>query len=167
MSQAWRWEYGPADQSITITLDSLASTASRESDYIDNTVDGFIDALVTASIKSGSAAAANVADYCTDVFAWGAYALSTLPSGIAGVDGAHTGSEGGQLQFVGRVSGERSGNDAVLNKTTTAVFSIAHALGGLLPPYWGLVIRNCTNTVLATSGHSVMYQGIKRALIDA
>lgn len=162
-----RWEYGPADQVVTITLNSLgAGGGARQSLAIDNSVDGFIDAIVSATIKSGGAAAGGNANYCSSIFVWGAMDLAKLPDGITGTDAGFTAGVA-PLEFAAVISGERSGFNPVLNKTNTGIFSVARALGGALPKYWGLIVVNDTKTTLAASGHALKYQGVRRGAYDA
>ena len=39
--------------------------------------------------------------------------------------------------------------------------SVANAFGGILPPYWGLVILDYTGAAIAASGNTVKWVGVK------
>ncbi len=41
-----------------------------------------------------------------------------------------------------------------------ALMSVAAAFGGVLPPYWGLVIMNHSGAALAASGNTVKWRGV-------
>lgn len=149
--------FGTSNQAITITLNSLASsaTAGRESTVIDNTSNLFRDALVTVKIKmpaSGTPAdskAVYVYAYAT------ADGGSSYSDGATGSDAAFTHSDPPNLKLIGIVS-----CPANTNTYTGGPFSVAQAFGGTLPAKWGIVVRNHTGLTLDSSGNSAHYQGV-------
>ena len=150
-------KYGSTAQAIAITLNSLASsaTAGRESTAIDNTSNRFLDALVQVKINFPNSAPAN--DKAIYVYAYGT-ADTTTPSysaGVTGSDAAYTMDDPTVLRLI----------DVVPIPTQNKVYtsqpvSVAAAFGGVLPPKWGIMVRNYAGQTLAASGNSAWYQGV-------
>jgi len=149
-------KYGTTDQTITLTIASLASTNSRESTVIDNTTNLFSDALVVLKIKTNAAGTSSSGVVYV-------YAYGTVDNGTTYTDTA-TGSDAGitqtsptNLKLIGIIN-------CVANATTYkgGPFSVAQAFGGVLPAKWGIVIENQTAAALDATGgnHSARYQGV-------
>lgn len=147
-------EYGSvaAGVAITVTLTSLADGSARECTAVDNSTNKYLDALVRVKTK-GTAGSTNL----LNVYAYGA-AESTSPiytDGATGTDAAFTAAN---------VLNARPVAQIVLNGTTsvTAVFSVAKAFDGNLPPKWGLIFVDNSGGALSATGadHSVVYQGV-------
>lgn len=148
--------YGTSNQAITITLNSLASsaTAGRESTAVDNTTNKFRDALVSilATLATGTPA---------DSKALFVYAYGTADGGsnysdvVTGSDAAITLTDPPNVRLIG-----------VINTPTGSAsyvggpFSVAAAFGGVLPDHWGIVVRNHSGVALETTGNSAHYQGV-------
>lgn len=151
-------KYGTADQSVTITLASLADGGYRQSAELDNTSDLFSDVLVGGKVTTGTSPTANKQIV---VYAYGTVDGGTIHSGGAsGSDAAYTAAnnEEKNLLLLGVVA-THSGND---NTYEFGPFSIAAAFGGSVPAKWGLVILNDTGAALNSTGsnHDINYQGI-------
>lgn len=156
-------KYGPAGQSITITLNSLGnsavlptSTGVRQSVYVDNSVDLFLDILLTVSVTLNAGSPAN--DKCLYVFVYGTVDGGTTYSGAAsGTDSAYTLRSPSNLYPIGVINTPDLGG-----LTYSRIFSVASAFGGPgnLPSRWGIVIQNYSGLSLAASGNSVKYQGM-------
>lgn len=149
--------FGTANQAITITLNSLASsaTAGRESTVISNTTNLFRDALVSVLIKMPSTGtpADSKAVY---VYAYGtADGGSNYTDGVTGSDAAFTHPDPPNLKLIGIIS-----CPANTNTYKGGPFSVAQAFGGVLPASWGIVVRNHTGLTLDSSGCSAHYQGV-------
>lgn len=135
---------------ITITLASLASAASRASAAVDFSAMTPIplDVLVTVQIKTAGTMATGAS---AAVFAYGtADGGTTYTDGVTGTDAAFT--PAGNLKVLG-----------TLNAPTTATsyiggpWSLAAAFGGSLPAKGGVVITNNTGAGFdATAGNFVV-----------
>lgn len=169
--------YGTEAQALTITLNSLASsaTAGRQSTVVDNTTNLYEDALVQLklTITTGGSAAN---DKCVYIYAFAttdiAGANYVAERGVAGTqatagasDAAYSMTDptvgGTPMILVARI------DVPVVPTTTDGVyvcnpFSIAAAFGGVLPEKWGIFVRNYSGQALKSSGNSAWYQGIKR-----
>jgi len=150
-------EYGTQGQVITISLGSLAdsATAARQSTEIDNRTNKFLDALVTVKVKSAGTMAGDKAVY---VYAFGTTDDGTTRTeGAGNTDAAITLNNPSNAKLIG-----------VIPTPTTAVtyvagpFSIASAFGGVMPALWGIIVRNKSGAALDSTGsnHVCTYQGI-------
>lgn len=143
---------------LTCTLTSLASSATggRESATVDNTTDLFLDVLVWMKAKpQNSGSIAN--DKAIYVYAWGSLNNTDFPDAVTGADAAITLNDPTQLRLIGVL------NVAAINVSySSEPLSLASAFGGVVPPYWGLVIRNYCGTALSATGtdHVIKYRGI-------
>lgn len=150
--------YGSSNQAITITLNSLASSAftGRASTYVDNATNKFADALVRVNIAMpGSGTVAN--DRCCYVYAYGsADGGSTYDDGVTGSDASFTHTTPPNLRLIGIVNCPT--NTGTYRSPT---MSVAAAFGGVLPERWGIVVRNYTGLTLNSSGNSAHYQGVE------
>lgn len=150
-------KYGTSNQSITITLNSLADDALRASTAVDNTSNLFLDALV--QLKVNVTVGAPAGDKNVLVYAYGTSDGGTSYSGAAtGTDAAYGGVAGQVIdncKLIGIVS-----LDAVNETFESDVFSVAAGFGGVLPDHWGIIVKNQTGQVLASSANSAFYQGV-------
>lgn len=156
--------YGSSGQALTITLTSLAdsATAGRESTAVDNSSNKFLDALVTAKIKTQNSGS------ITDPKAVFVYCYASVDSGsefpdtVTGTDAAITLNDPTQLKLLGVLY------VAAINTTYKGgPWSIAAMYGGKMPERWGIVIRNDCGTALSSTGgdHVVEYQGIYATVV--
>ncbi len=151
--------YGTNNQSITITLASLASsaTAARASTYVDNTTDLFEDALFF--IKYQTVASASATGYLN------VYGYATVDSGTTYSAGA-TGSDAAltirnPTELVLLVSLPASTSSAQYN---AGPFSFCRLYGiDRLPERWGFVVTNVSGQALsATAGNNkIFWQGVR------
>ena len=141
--------YG-ASTAITITLNGLASsaTAGRESTAIDNTINKFLDALVTVTLKAADAALAN--DKAAYVYAYGSEDGVNYSDLATGLDAAHTPKVSPLIKVI----------PLEQNVSQRVIFAIAQAFGEIMPRKWGIIVRNYSGQALATAGNSVSYTGI-------
>ena len=135
---------------ITITLNGLASsaTAGRESTAIDNTIDKFLDAMVTVTLKAADAVLAD--DEAAYVYAYNSEDGTNYSDMADGVDSAHTPLSLPLVKVI----------PLVQNVSQRGVFAIAQAFGGIMPRKWGIVVRNYSGQALAAAGNSASYTGI-------
>lgn len=149
--------YGTSNQTITLTFTSLASsaTAGRQSTYVDNATNKFLDALCSVVLDmANSGSAAN--DKAIYIYAYGTSdGGSNYSGGCTGSDAIYTDTDPSQL---GRpVCVVPALANSVVYKAT---FNIAQAFGGVLPERWGIVVRNYSGIALDATGSSANYQGI-------
>lgn len=149
-------KFGTSNQTITITLASLASTSSRASTVVDNSTNLFLDAFVFLKLKSNAAGvtatgAALVYAYAT------ADGGTSYTEGATGTDAAITLVSPSNLRLIGVINVV-----AVATTYTAGPFSVASAFGGTLPEKWGIVVQNKSGAALdATAGnHAAFYQGV-------
>lgn len=156
MASTFKPLYGTNGQAMTITLASLAAsaTAGRESTVVSNLVTLYDDVLVTVFFETGTVAGNK------QVLLW---AYGTVNDGtnytesVTGADAAFTRKDPTLLRPV-----------AVIPAVTSAFvhvagpFSIARAFGGVLPAKWGIVFNNDTGAALSvTAGNNkILYQGV-------
>lgn len=148
--------YGTNNQTITITVASLANNGARESTAADNTSNLFLDALVSLKIKS-PAASTSATGYI-EVFAYGTTnAGTTYSDSCTGSDAGVTLTVPENMRRIGVIN-------VVADATTynAGPFAVAAAFGGVLPAKWGIVVRNKTGGTLDATGgsHVIQYQGI-------
>ena len=150
-------KYGSSNQSITITLNSLADDALRASTAVDNSSNCFLDALV--QLKINNTEGAPTGDKNLLVYAYGTADGGTTYSGaVTGSDAAY-----------GAVAGQMIENcpllgiihcDADDEAFESDLMSMAAAFGGVLPDHWGIIVKNQLGVALSASGHSAFYQGV-------
>ena len=148
-------KFGASNQSITVTLASLATAGVRSAAAIDNSTNVYLDALVQVKVKTGGSGTTSTG--YVNVYAYGtADGGTSYPEGC-GTDTTVTLTAPTNLRLIGVIN-------AVSNATTyiSEPMSVAGAFGGILPDHWGVAIENQTGgTFDATGGNfSVFYQGI-------
>lgn len=155
-----KMKYGDSTQCLAITLNCVANAAARQSTYVDNATNLFVDALVAGWILSNTAGT-NAAGYA-NIYAYGTVndtGTCTYTDGAAGADGAMTLTAPPNARLIGVVNIVANGTNYYFGP-----FSVAAAFGGVLPRRWGVIIENKTcaayfNTTAATC-FSVQYQGV-------
>ena len=152
-----RTAYGTSGQAITITLTSLADAAGREGVVVSNTADKYLDALLTAKIKTQNSGSIS-APSAVFVYAYGSVDGGTeYPDAVTGADAAITLNSPTQLKLLGIVY------VAAINTTYKGgPWSVASLYGGKMPEKWGIVVYNDCGTALSATGsdHVVEWQGI-------
>lgn len=150
-------KYGGSNQAITITINTLASDAKRESTAVDNSTNCFLDALVQVRIATNTAAD-STGDKSVYVYAYGTADDGAACSGNASGNDAAFGADPQQLtncRLLGVVYAPTQ------NKIYESdLMSVASAFGGLLPQRWGIIVHNRTGQTLKTSDCSAVYQGL-------
>lgn len=149
-------KYGTSNQALTISLGSLTNNSARQSTYVDNATNVFVDALVSVILKTGASGTA-ATGYAN------VYAYATVDGGSNYTEGA-TGTDG-SITLVSPTNLIRLGSINLVADATTyksGPFSVAAAFGGQLPARWGIVIENKSGGTLSATGgdHSVVYQGV-------
>ena len=150
-------KYGTSNQTITITLNSLADDGLRASTAVDNSSNLFLDALVQLRINNTEGAPTGDANLL--VYAYGsADGGTTYSGGATGSDAAYGGVTGQLIdnaKLIGVISCDA--DDEVFESD---VMSIASAFGGAMPDHWGIIVKNQLGVALSASGHSAFSQGI-------
>ena len=149
-----------AVQTMTVTnLHSLASsaTAGWQSAVVDNTSDLFQDALVQIVLDFANTAPANSRGVF--VFAYGGIESGVYANPASGSEGTITlvdvTTTAQQLRQIGFLP--YTTQDEV---SESGALSVAAGFGGILPPFWGLVLMNHSGAALAASGNTVKYRGV-------
>jgi len=153
--------YGPNNQTVTITLASLAAGAARQSTVI--AVSGLspipLDILMTFKLKSG---ATNTGFYCT-VYAFGTTDGGTTYTDNAGAsDAAITLPTSPNSRVVGIIN-----MPAASTSYVAGPFSFAAAFGGSMPASLGSIVQNNTGGTLdSTAGNFlVTYQAVYETVV--
>lgn len=153
-------KFGTTGQTFTCSLApggvGLANGGARQSTEIDNTSDGFFDALVVLKIKTG-AAGVSATGY-VNVYAYGTVDNGTTRTENAGAsDAAITLTAPPNAKLIGVMN-------AVANATTYVggPFAASLGFGGKLPEKWGIIIENKTGAALDTTegNHAKLWEGI-------
>lgn len=149
-------KFGTSNQTITITVASLANNGARASTVIDNSTNLFIDAMLFVKVKSAAASTASTGSVA--VYAYGTSdGGTTYTEGASGTDASITLTSPTNARLVGVIN-------VVANSTTYygGPFSVASAFGGTLPEKWGVILVNLSGATLDATGgnHSVIYEGV-------
>lgn len=147
-----------SSQNFTLTLASLASSATggRESTAVDNTTNKFLDAICQVSCKLQTGTPGN--DKAIYIYAYGSVDGTNYTDNATGSDAAITLRDPTNLRLVGTIPVPDSGGLTYESQP----FSVAQAFGGILPPKWGIVVRNYTGVALSAteSDHFYKYRGV-------
>lgn len=149
-----------AVQTVTVTAlnsNTSSTTAAWASGEIDNTTDLYLDALVQVVLDFANTAPAN--DKATYVYAYGGLETGVLSNPISGTLGDVTLTDitttGQNIRLMG-VMPYNTADEAV----ESSPMSVANAFGGVLPPFWGIVVIDYTGAAIAASGNTVKWRGI-------
>ena len=145
--------------SLTITLNSLASsaTAGRESTAVDNTSNLYLDALVEVLVSFPNSAPAN--DKTIYVYAYAALDGTNYTGAATGSDAAYTMQDPTTLRLIGVIPVPTQNISY-----RSALFSVAAAFGNVLPPKWGIMVRNYAGQTLNGSGCSAQWVGVHQTV---
>ncbi len=145
--------YGSAT-SITITISSIGTSATvgREATAVNNTSNKFLDALLAGTFTMASGTPAGTKSIY--IYALGSLNNTDWPDNTTGADAACTPTNKNNLVLLKAVDVQT----ASLTYKTEPV-SVAAAFGGVLPPYWSIVLIN--DTGLTLSSGSLNYLGVK------
>jgi hypothetical protein len=149
-------KYGSSNEAITITINSLADDAQRESTAVDNSGNCFLDALVQVKIATNTAAD-STDDKSVYVYAYGTSDGGASYSGNASGTDSAFGTDPQQLnncRLIGVIYAPTQ------NKIyESELMRVAPAFGGTLPQRWGIIVHNKTGQTLKSSDCSAFYQG--------
>lgn len=179
MSSTVKPLYGTTNQAITITLNSLASsaTAGRQSTVVDNRTNLFADVLVGGKfqIATGGSVGNDKAIY---IYLFGTSNDSDFGAerGVAGTQATLGASDAAFSMTDPTVGGTcllgpvRVVAVPVAPTSTAGVyviqpFSVANAFGGRVPAQWGIFVRNYCGITLDSSSNSMWYQGIQDQIV--
>lgn len=149
-------KYGTSNQTITLTIASLANNSARASTALDNSTNVFLDALAQLKVKSNAAGTSSTG--YVNIYAYAtADGGTTYSDGATGTDAAITLTSPPNVKLIGRIN-------VVANATTykSDPLSVAAAFGGVLPDHWGIIIENKSGAALDSTGgnHAAFYQGV-------
>lgn len=148
-----------AAQTMTVTaLHSLASstTAGWQSAVVDNTANLYLDYLVMCVLDFANTAPADSKGVYA--FVYGGLESGTYTNPASGSEGTITlldvTANAQALRPLGFIP--YTTQDEVAE---SAPMSVAMAFGGVISPYWGLVLVNHSGAALAASGNTAKYRG--------
>lgn len=150
-------KYGSNNQAITITMNSLAHDAKRESSAVDNAGNCFFDALVQVKIATNTGAD-STGDKCVYVYAYGTSDGGAAYSANASGSDAAFGTDPQQLTNCRMIGTIYTPTQNKIYKSD--LMSVAGAFGGCLPQRWGIIVHNRTGQTLKSSDCSAYYQGL-------
>ncbi len=143
-----------ASTALTITLNSLANAASRESTVVDNSTNCYLTGKLFVSVKT-HATSAPTGDKACYVYVYGATAAaSEFPDRITGTDAAITLDSPANIAMVAAI------NCPAVNTVYTKVIDLATVFPGGLPPYWGIVVKNSTGFALGSASGAAKFVGV-------
>ena len=157
--------YYLAGETITITLNSLASGSAQCSVALDNTAALappldftprlFLDVFVVVQITTVNQAQHGQ----VRIWAYGtADGGSDYGDGVPGTDSLVTLTVPANLQLIGTIAAP---NPSSLNTVYTSnPMSVAAAFCGHLPEHWGIVVENQLSSAFNTTGNGAWYQGL-------
>jgi len=140
---------------ITITLASLGSGSWRQSAFVDNSTNLFLDALIQVIVTTGGTAAGTV-----DLWAYASNDGGTSYSdGASGSDAAFTPTANPNLVFIGSIQ-----TPSTTMQYTSRMFSLAQAFGGSVPQRWGLAVKNTNGGSLGAAASTSQYMGLTQTV---
>ena len=151
--------------SVSFALDlhatQMITAAARESDYVSNVTDAYIDVIGQLKIKL-STTGAPASDKQVNVYAYGGETTSTgawsFTDNATGTNAQVTLRSPTNFRLVQTIQTPDASDVAYRSPP----FSIAAAFGGVMPRHWGVVVENRTNIQFASSSglHAATYTGI-------
>lgn len=155
--------YGTSNQTITITLASLANSTvgvGRASTVIDNTSTLAEDALLSLTLVSASSGVS--ATGYVGIYLYGtADGGSNYTESATGSDAGITLTQPSNALLIATV------NVVAVSKTyKVGPFAICKSTGlYMLPQKWGIILVNSSGAALAASGHSAYYQTVNAQIL--
>jgi hypothetical protein len=153
---------------ITLTGASMPAYASREGTLVVNTVNLYLDAILSGHIVMGagvptgdifiSLSSSDGTDISTPATGSdAAIAISVIP--MQWMNFLQTGQKipGTELIFLTKINCAGAASGATIKYGN---ISVAQAFGGNLPPQWAPVIHNCTGLVLSATASVTNYNGV-------
>lgn len=147
-----------AEVPISITLNSLASLAARQSLKVDNSTTLYIEAFVRVTIKlaAGSPADPKV----VYVYAYGSQDGTILTDNASGLDAAITLRSPSNLRTIGTILVP----DAGALSYASHPFPVSAAFGYCMPKAWGIVVENRSGLAFDASGCSAGFVGVSETI---
>lgn len=145
-----------AASTTSITLANLSNAAARTSLAIDNTTTKYIDVTMQVKVTNGTTTGTDNAVY---IYGYGSVDGTTFATPSSGTDASIV-TTPTNLPLLSIISYSNPPySDTPL---TVHIGSVANAFGGIMPPYWGIVIDNRTGASLVNTAanHSVTFRGI-------
>jgi hypothetical protein len=132
-------------------LASLANAAAMQTDVVDNTATGYIDAVIRVTITSSATTNTGL----IDVYVYASLDDTSYIDGATGANGTFTAANRRNAKYIGSIQA----NPAVAG-VAVGIFSVAWAFDGVLPERFGLIIINNSAAALNATGNSVDYSGV-------
>lgn len=138
-------------------FNSLATSATigRATAEVDNTTKLYTDVLVMveAQMTTAGSPTGNVEVYAIWSLDGTEYSGDTSYSGTGA---AYTLGQAGSVNLTKLGDVDIHANTATYRR----MFSLASAMGGMVPPFWAIVLVNNSGIALHTSGSTVTYRGV-------
>lgn len=153
---AFTLDYNGPDTAVTITLNSLASsaTAGVESDVVSNTSNLDLDQHLFAAFLPQAGTPAN--DKGIYVYGYGTTGGTKYPDNLTGANSARTPTSEGNLTLLGFVNIPTS-----TTRGARFMGSLATAFGSM-PEKWGVWVRNyCGFALNASTGNEIVYNRVQ------
>ena len=149
-------------KTVTCTITSLANSATvgRESTVVSNSTVKYLDAQVVLKAELSTGTAAN--DKAVYVYAYGGSTTLYTGGNLTGADAASTMRNPTSLRLIGVCPTPTAGLDYIAGP-----FSVANAFGGVLPPRWGVFVRNYSGVALTanSTGNFLEYHGVTATVV--
>lgn len=155
--------YSGSMNTISITLASLATGSARQSAFIDNTPNFFVDAAIYFSFRLVTGAPTG--DKVVNVYLYSSIDNVNYTDNATGADAAITIRTPPNLKLLGTVN---TPDDLAGAANWNATFeSVAPHFGGILPPRWGIVVENQTGRAFTATeaNHTKSYRGINPQML--
>lgn len=152
--------YGDTTTMTVTSLQSLADSlvTGWQSAVVDNTTDKYLDVLVQVVIDFANTVPGN--DKKVYVFAYGGIESGVYTNPASGSQGTITvvdfSANESAFKLIGTVPYTTQDEVAESQPMT-----VAQAFGGVLPPYWGVIVLNRSGAAFAASGNTVKWRGAK------
>lgn len=142
---------------FTISVNSLANNAARESAVVDFSSSNYLDAQLRLEFTLASGAV--TAGGKIDIYCYAGLSAGSYTDNATGADAALTMRSPTNLFFLTSI--QVTADLAAAAAWKCIVPSVAMAFGGVLPTYWGIVVvNNATGRAFHSSGNVAKYRGL-------
>lgn len=146
-----------AKTSLTITLNSLATSATvgQGSLAVDNTSTNYLDYLLQLELTTGAGALGS--DFAAYLLFYGSLDGTTFSGSSAEAVGTNAAVT---IDSPTNLIAARTLAMPASSKVYGCILPLSSIFGGVIPPFWGIVVRQFSGQALASSGNSASYRGV-------